>query len=618
MTLGAPLGLLLGALSAPLLALYFLKLRRRRVLVSSTSLWHAVLREQREATPFEKFRKNLLLLVQLLALALLTFALAQPAVTTPATTASALVLVLDTSASMGARDGSPARIDDARSAARAALDRLGAGDEAMLIVAGARTEVRVPFTRDTAALRAALAQASVGEAEGSLREGLQLALSMARSRSDVAVLVFSDGAGGEDLSDLSPGAARVELVPVGRASDNMGVVALDLRRSPANELDRQLFVTVENFGAKPQEAAVELFLGSELLGVRRAQVEAGASASLVWDVSGAARGLLRVELESPGDALAADDVAWAVLDPVSRRKVLLVGGDRLTARVLGADPRVQLSIVGAESFQRAQLDEVDCALFGGPVPSGLDGYDYAVLGPYPGGPLVFADPWPGPAVLGWRRTHPLMRFVEWGGVAIAEARTVSDANALVPLVEGDRGGLVWAGERNGGRVMQLAFDPLRSDLPLRVAWPVLLLNTVGWLTEGSGDGLAGEQIRAGHAWTRRVPDELTPEQVRVSGPDGQPVASQLSGGLVRVRDTHRLGVYTLQAGERQVRFASNLLSTKEGRLAPFYQLNLAPPSGEAGEVLQAGGSRPVWRPFAALGLIALLLEWFIWNRRRRG
>ena len=65
----------------------------------------------------------------------------------------------------------------------------------MVVLAGARTGVPVPFTRDLGLVRSRLAGLSATEAEGSLREGLQLALSMARSRGDVEVVVFSDGSG---------------------------------------------------------------------------------------------------------------------------------------------------------------------------------------------------------------------------------------------------------------------------------------------------------------------------------------------------------------------------------------------------------------------------------------
>ena len=72
----------------------------------------------------------------------------------------------------------------------------------------------------------------------------------------VEVVVLSDGAGA-DLSTLAPGDAEVRFARVGLRSDNAGITALDLRRSPVNDLDRQLFLTAHNFGSRPAEASVE-------------------------------------------------------------------------------------------------------------------------------------------------------------------------------------------------------------------------------------------------------------------------------------------------------------------------------------------------------------------------
>jgi len=116
----------------------------------------------------------------------------------------------------------------------------------MLVEAGPQTKVRVPFTRDEAVVGLELGRLSVTEAEGDLRPAVQLALSLARSRPGVEVVVLSDGGPG-DLGGLALGDAEVRYGRVGDRSDNAGIVALDLRRSPVNDLDRQLFLTEQGY-----------------------------------------------------------------------------------------------------------------------------------------------------------------------------------------------------------------------------------------------------------------------------------------------------------------------------------------------------------------------------------
>ena len=104
MSLLAPLGLLLGLLAIPLLGLYFLKIRRRRVTVPSLLLWEELVRAERLARPFDRFRRNILLWLQLLLLLLVTLAFARPAIFGTGSTGRSVVLVIDTSASMAATD----------------------------------------------------------------------------------------------------------------------------------------------------------------------------------------------------------------------------------------------------------------------------------------------------------------------------------------------------------------------------------------------------------------------------------------------------------------------------------------------------------------------------------
>ncbi|MCO4747403.1 MAG: BatA and WFA domain-containing protein [Proteobacteria bacterium] len=610
----APFGLLLGGLSVPLIALYFLKLRRRKVTLPSLLLWHQFQKSQQLATPFQRFRRNLLLLLQLLLLLLLTLALAQPFFESDARPGQSVVIVIDSSASMLATDAEPTRIDAAKAHARTIVDKLSNTDEAMVVVAGPRTEVRQGFTRDRGEAKSAIDAIEAIPAQGSLREGLMLALSMARSRPGVELVVLSDGSG-EDLTTVPTGGVNVRYVQVGRSADNSGILALDLRRSPVSELDRQLFVTVQNFGRQEQEGAVGVYLDNKLVGMRNEKLPPDEPVSLVFELSGAASGELRVELEADSDYLKADDVAFAVISETTQRKVLLVGGDALTARVLAADPRVKLSLAKASEVDAEACADFDATVFMGPVPSGMEGQHYAVLGPHPGSPVRFGEEVRAPAVLGWRRTHPLARFVEWESVLLSRAQKVTDPGSLAPIVESDYGPIVLAGEQKGGRVVQLGFDPRHSDILLRVAWPVTVLNAVGWLTEGIPGAEGARGMATGSPFTRRVAEGTTDADVSVKGPEGA-VAVSVNDGLLRVRDTTAVGIYEVQSGAVRTKFAANLVSNRESRIAPRGGLGLADGNAAALSGADKIGRREIWRELLMLALLFLMAEWWAWNRRK--
>lgn len=609
-----PAALWLAGLAIPLLALYFLKIRRQKVQVPSTLLWQEFIKSEQLATPFQRFRRNLLLLLQLLILLLLVLALARPFLSGHSSGKRSVVIVVDSSASMKARDVSPHRFDEAISSARDIVDGLEGADEAMIIGAGAQTRVTSSFTRDKDQLRQALSEMTCTDAEGTLRDALTLSLSLTEDRPDRQVIVISDG-GGENLGDMEVREGAVQFIRVGSSASNSGITALDLRRSPVSELDHQLFVTVENFGVEPVEARVEVYQDSEINGRQELQLEPGKPHPLLFDLAGGKQGELRVELHAKGDELPVDDVAYALLKSSVRRKVLAVGCNALVLKVLASDPRLVVDYVAPANYKSSV--GYDCTFFEGFMPSqGLDGHNYVVLSPpETGGPVRFGAEIRAPRVLDWQRTHETLRFVDLTDLAVARARKVESDGTLRTIVESDQGPLMLAGERLGGRVLVFTFDPLQSDLPLKVAFPVLLLNTVGWLTGGQGTSDVGGLMATGAMFTLPVTGESP--VVTVEKPSGMKVRGSVAGGLLRFGGVDQVGVYEVKTPGERVSFAANLASRRESRIAPMRDLGLG---REA--VVQtstaAAGRREIWRELAYAAIAILMIEWFVWNRRKSG
>ena len=112
----------------PLVVLYFLKLKRPRLEIPSLALWQSVVNDQRVNSPFQKFRRNLLLLLQLILLCLIILSLMQPFISAGPETAEYLPVLIDCSASMSSTvEGSDqTRLDLAKEQARAMIENMAA------------------------------------------------------------------------------------------------------------------------------------------------------------------------------------------------------------------------------------------------------------------------------------------------------------------------------------------------------------------------------------------------------------------------------------------------------------------------------------------------------------
>jgi hypothetical protein len=75
---------------------------------------------------------------------------------------------------------------------------------------------------------------------------------------------------------------------------------------------------------------------------------------------------------------------------------------------------------------------------------------------------------------------PLLHWVEGlDDINIAEAVRVVPRTGDLVIGASARGPLLVSGTRDKRRFVALTFDLLQSDLPMRPAWPILLVNTIG-------------------------------------------------------------------------------------------------------------------------------------------
>jgi Ca-activated chloride channel family protein len=224
---------------------------------------------------------------------------------------------------------------------------------------------------------------------------------------------------------------------------------------------------------------------------------------------------------------------------------------------------------------------------------------------------------------------PLLENVSLAEVGVLDAVRISSPAWARPVVladlDGDTTPLLFAGEVDDRRVAVLAFDVRRSDLPLQVAFPLLLANLTGWLTPGGGTDLPAQVAPGTSVSISPAPGT---ESVTVNRPDGSSARLIPEGSRAVFADTGQLGVYevtwnqTEPASSRgveedetiQAHFAVNLFSPQESDVRPAETLPLLATGESEGNQPSGQVRREWWRSLVFLALALLLAEWLVYHR----
>lgn len=603
-------------LAALIILLYLLKLKRKELVVSSTLLWQQVLRDLQANAPIQKLRKNLLLFLQLLILLFVVVGVARPYMSVRALTGENVAVILDASASMKATDVGPSRFEAARKEALRMVETLGAGDKMMVIEASTKTRVLTPFTSDKRALKDVLARAQAKDTTSNLRESIVLSLSLIKGQRNASVYILSDGAV-DPIKDLRIGGATIKFVKFGSRADNLAITALDVRRSFTSANEYQIFVTVQNFSDREREINLELLHDNQLAKVRPMKIPAKQSKSEVFDNLGFDSGVITARFDLRDD-LASDNIAHAELLPRQSLAVLLVTNSNLALeKVLAVDPHVNQEKTGKlapADYTPEAASKYDVVLFDNFAPSALPSSNYMLINAAGAGtPVQRIGTFDRPGVVDWDKKHPVTRYLNLTDLVIARCLAVQVADWGKSIADSDnpQAPLIVVGEKGNRRVVYLGFDIRESTIWLRVAFPILISNTVRWLASGSKTQQESVLTRAGDVVPINPP--ITVESVTVTDPLGRARTVEGKRRPLLFDGTDTIGVYQVKAKNYQQKFAVSLLNKRESDILPRSTIEL----GSAGETATAGSTRAnkeIWRWLVVLALIVLGLEWWVYHR----
>jgi len=627
---GVPLATLLqiGALAgAVVVAFYILKLKRRPIAVPFAKIWERILRDKEATSLFSQLKRLLSLLLQLALLALMLLALGDPRTAANVVEGRNLVVLIDASASMKAVDVAPSRIDAAKDEVKKMVRGLSGSDRMLVAQMDAAITPLSTLTGEVSDLEAAVAAVKATDATADFARALRFAADTLRGLPSPEIIVVSDGALGDPTDAAGPvdvGDLKLSYVPIGKGGRNAAITQFSVRRYPLDKSRYEVMLEVTNTSDEVMDLELSLFGDGQLTDLTTLRLQPKERLPRFYpNLSGASK-TLEAKLSLPGgasDDLPADDRAYALLPERRRARVQVVSpGNMYLEAALLLDEYLDVTIVDPARYPANGT--YDVTIFDGVTPSVAPGSGSLLYLNPTGANVPFevgkevdnSDPNYGLGFDELDAKHPILRYTALSDVNISRAHVLKGEKEDKVVGASYKGALLLQGRRAGVKFVALGFDIRESDLPLRISWPLLLLNTINDFVEEDTSYISS--FRTGAVW--HIPAPSAADVATLELPDGSKRQVPIKDGRAVFLGQHA-GFYHLSIGqpgsEERSMIAANLSAPAESAITPAPELNVhGRAAGAVGE-FKIGVRREIWVYLLAAVLVVTAIEWLTYHRR---
>jgi hypothetical protein len=598
-----------------LLIIHTLKPKPRQVDVTNLFLWNEVLKEKNRNLSFERLKRNLPLLLQILLVVLAALALAKPTWTYQTAKKGNMILVIDTSASMKTRSGSGIRFDSARQKALQLIEKRDPGQKILIVEAGKKSVVKTGLIDDTSQALDLAKKLQPSDAAADLESAIYLALSFVDPAKEDLLYLITDGAG-KDFSALIKNQPKIRPIIISGGEHNVGITKFEFRQQVDHSDNYEFMLEIKNFNLSPVECSTRLSVDGDGLFESVIPFDAQEKKMLIIPYSGLINGIARATLEIDDD-FAVDNQVYLSLNAAKEIWVLLVSkGNPFLEKLLAAYPNFRVNSVKEiipsswpEQTARHDIVIVDRMDF----PETERG-NFLLIDAYsPAIPVIKTGQVRLPEILAWDRKSPLLANLNLSGLIVEEGAKLQADKQLQPLIESARTGLMYALEENGLRVVLIGFDFTRSDLPFKVAFPVMMSNIFNWLNPHKLE-FSILQTQAGEAFDIYLNPQT--DTLYTRAPYEKWEKHRVKMNPFRYQNTGRVGIYTIAENAKERYFTVNLADESESDINSI-SLEHQPDQSEPPLVSEKiAAQQPLWMLFVLMGCALLMIEWYSWLKLR--
>ncbi|MCK5199874.1 MAG: VWA domain-containing protein, partial [Spirochaetales bacterium] len=358
-------------------------------------------------------------------------------------------------------------------------------------------------------------------------------------------------------------------VPIGNMTNNLGITAIQSRKDPVHPDTHHIFINVQNYTNLEVETELTLYINGDEYSRTKLLLPERGSVSPVQSVEGVA-GRLEAEISS-NDPFPLDDKAYMLLNPENPVSVLLItDGNFYLESLLSITEGISLVVLN----EQPPVLDYDIVVFDKPPIRISESGNYIFLGSVPvnfnirtRGTVNF------PGIKNWDPSHPLMANVDPRTFSVYQAVATEAGDEFTSILDGEVP-LIYVHKESGFKTVYFTFRLEASDLFIRPAFPVLLINSVKWLAPEITPGIflseqTGRLILQRDTTGRSLSDEMTGVLINSEGETSRLIVQD---GVCSFFP-EKTGFYNLTVFGRNYEYAVNLASPVESDIAGRFDVS---------------------------------------------
>ena len=530
----------------PVIMLYILKRKYKEEVISSSLLWKEVYKNTRANAPWEKFKKNIMLLLQIIIILSVILALMSPFISIGGKSYKNVIMVIDNTASMNTiYDDSNSRLEQGKTLAKEYLNSTKEGTNTYIISYDGTSNLLLNGDFNKSNASSIIDKISTSYGSGDISDVVSFVKAIGDGiGEEYEALIFTDKQ--VAISDINGRIVYLGNSGLNASVDNVSHKFVDDKV--------KVIANVTNNGDSLYEGDFSLYNGEELVAVEGVTLQVGESKTLSFQLDSLNSYYLKGEL-SRKDILIEDNTYYHVVNENKVKKILLVTDENVfLEKAFGIIENTEVYKTNDVS-NITDNDEYDLYVFDNKMPEVMPRK----------GSILFINP----------NSNEFFNVLEGGEIGQATAVKgsvssyledtqfiLSEYNIIETPYYGtniltiDDNSIGFKGEINDRKIAALSFDLHSTDFALKKEFPILIyelgeeLISTGMVY--SNNFKAGEKIV--------VKSSDFESEINVTYPTGD-IKGLKSGE--EVNGELALGIYKINQNDNNESFSVNFPTSSE-------------------------------------------------------